>query len=1016
MPHTVSAVVPASSKENAMASSVVRARTALGLAVLAAACLGLASPARAQTDDAADDMGIRAMGAAAGAAVRAAKSQVTGLVTFMSAAPGTPVKIGANANDPADARAAAFLSAHGRAFGLAGASSARVERVTRPDALGMERVRYRQTHAGVPITAGELSVHLTGASVVAVTAKTLAVDDTMNMTPSFSADEAASQARTYVDKHFPGQATGYTTPRLEVFNRGLLDGTRSPTRLAWFIEARGRDLWQYIWIDAHTGMRLLAFSQLAHAMSRRIHDANNTSTTPGTLVRSEGQAPVGNAELDSAYDYVGDTYAYFLGQHGRDSFDNLGGAMVATVRFCGAPPCPETNALWNGTQTAFGQGYAVDDVVAHEFTHAVTQHSANLFYYMQAGALNESYSDIFGETIDLLNERGNDSAGVRWLLGEDTPQGALRNMREPTQFGHPGKVSDPQFFCTTQPGSLFGDSGGVHRNSGVPNHAYTLMVDGGSYNGFAISGIGLTKAAQVQYRALTAYLLSASTFADNANALKQACADLIPSVVTGAECVEVAKAIDAVEMASNLPCPAAPPPSVALCAVGQVPNTVFFDNLENPASGNWTVDNLLPPETTVHWVYPVPPPLLELGLHASSGVHNFWGYDAPQTGDSAIGMTNGVGLPPGARLQFRHSYGFENAGATNFDGGVLEYSADGGPWTDAGSLIVAGAAYGGVITPPTIESHNPLAGRAAFVRESYGYTATQLDLASLAGKSVRFRFRIGTDESVDDFGWYVDDIRIYTCANAVPLASAILPVSRSVPVNSTATVFAAIINGGATTAHGVSIALDTPVPATLTYQTTDASNQLTGTANTPVDIPPGEVRTFVIGVKPTQPFGPTNIRFTMSGTDASPASITTGVNTLLLSSTTTLGPDVIALAATHPNPGLIVDLPAGSPVAAFSVAAANVGAAGQIRVSASAGSMPVTVTVCQTGATGACGNPPASTVTTSMGASSTGTFSFFVSGTGFVPFDPGKNRVFAIFTDMATGNIIGETSTAVRTQ
>jgi hypothetical protein len=78
--------------------------------------------------------------------------------------------------------------------------------------------------------------------------------------------------------------------------------------------------------------------------------------------------------------------------------------------------------------------------------------------------------------------------------------------------------------------------------------------------------------------------------------------------------------------------------------------------------------------------------------------------------------------------------------------------------------------------------------------------------------------------------------------------------------------------------------------------------------------------------------------------------------------------------------------------------------------------MPVTVTVCQTGATGACVNPPASSVTTSMGASSTATFSFFVSGNGFVTFDPGKNRVFAIFTDLATGNIIGETSTAVRTQ
>jgi hypothetical protein len=154
----------------------------------------------------------------------------------------------------------------------------------------------------------------------------------------------------------------------------------------------------------------------------------------------------------------------------------------------------------------------------------------------------------------------------------------------------------------------------------------------------------------------------------------------------------------------------------------------------------------------------------------------------------------------------------------------------------------------------------------------------------------------------------------------------------------------------------------------------------------------------------------------MSGSNASPAPFTTGVNTLLLSSTTTPGPDVIALAATHPNPGLIVDLPAANPAAAFSVAAANVGAAGQIRVTANAGSMPANVSVCQTGPTGACANPPASSVTVSMSAGGTSTFSFFVSANGFVPFDPGKNRVFAIFTDVATGNIIGETSTAVRTQ
>ena len=126
-------------------------------------------------------------------------------------------------------------------------------------------------------------------------------------------------------------------------------------------------------------------------------------------------------------------------------------------------------------------------------------------------------------------------------------------------------------------------------------------------------------------------------------------------------------------------------------------------------------------------------------------------------------MTVDVPIPVGdCRMQFNHAYGFENSGTTRYwDGGVLEYSTDGGAnWTDAGTLITAGATYGGKIFGG---STNPLKGRDAFVHDSYGYTASQLDLTSLAGSSVRFRFRMGTDGAVDEFGWFIDDVHIYQC-------------------------------------------------------------------------------------------------------------------------------------------------------------------------------------------------------------------------------------------------------------
>ncbi len=287
----------------------------------------------------------------------------------------------------------------------------------------------------------------------------------------------------------------------------LADGTY-PSRLAWFVEATNLALREYIWIDAHTGANLLNFSQLAHAKSRSVYTAGGGNVLPGTLQRSEGGPDVGDADADNAYLYSGTTYDYYLSVHGRDSFDNAGAALISTVHFDDVPGgLPYRNAFWNGTQMVYGDGYALaDDVVAHELTHAVTERSARLLYWYQSGALNESMSDVFGETVDIETGNGTDTDAVRWLMGEDLPAsiGVIRNMMTPTALGDPGKMSDPQFWCVTNGyTSPFGDSGGVHINSGIPNHAYALAVDGGSYNGRTVTGIGFLKAGKIWYRALT---------------------------------------------------------------------------------------------------------------------------------------------------------------------------------------------------------------------------------------------------------------------------------------------------------------------------------------------------------------------------------------------------------------------------------------------------------------------------------------------------------------------------------
>ncbi|MFQ5856857.1 MAG: M4 family metallopeptidase [Anaerolineae bacterium] len=412
-----------------------------------------------------------------------------------------------------------------------------VERVEN-DALGMHHVRLIQRVGGRPVFGGQLIVHLTpNNQVVAVNGK-FAPEVKVPANPALTHAQAYDRARQNLEgsglRKSSVAADGSVKLRdseLLVFNPALLDQGPDSNHLAYRLvidDPAVPAIW-VVFVDAETGVTLFRYNDLETAKNRSIYDVNGGTNLPGSLCYNES-GPVGTPSADcvDAFNFSGDTYDYFLTNFGRDSFDNAGATMVASVRYDNW-----SNASWNGSQTTFGPGWAVKDVVAHEWTHGVTDYTADLIYSFQSGALNESFSDVFSVMVD------NDD----WLQGEDLPGGAIRSLANPAAYGDPGKLSD--YLCT------IGDNGGVHTNSGIPNHAAYLMAEGGTYNGFSITGIGRPATGQVYYRALAQYLTPTSNFGDAYFATLNACSDLYGA--GSATCTSAQMALDAVEMNTQVP-------------------------------------------------------------------------------------------------------------------------------------------------------------------------------------------------------------------------------------------------------------------------------------------------------------------------------------------------------------------------------------------------------------------------------------------------------------------------------
>jgi len=267
------------------------------------------------------------------------------------------------------------------------------------------------------------------------------------------------------------------------------------------------------------------FAQFAAGLSagqkrRTIYDAQHQTDLPGVLIRGEGEDPSLDVAINEAYDFSGATYDFYQTAYNRNSVDGRGLRLDSTVHY----DRDYDNAFWDGRQMVYGDGDRILfdrftkclDVVGHELTHGVTQYTAGLTYQGQSGALNESISDVFGSLVKQM-AAGQTVDKADWLIGAgllmpSVSGVALRSMKDPgTAYDDPQLGRDPQPANMANYLDTTDDNGGVHINSGIPNHAFYLTAA-------RIGGYAWEKAGRIWYVTLTTRLQADSDF--------QAAADL----------------------------------------------------------------------------------------------------------------------------------------------------------------------------------------------------------------------------------------------------------------------------------------------------------------------------------------------------------------------------------------------------------------------------------------------------------------------------------------------------------
>ncbi|MFD2550456.1 M4 family metallopeptidase [Bizionia sediminis] len=698
-----------------------------------------------------------------------------------------------------EAKAIAFMETYAAVFANnLSVTDFQIE-TSKPDSYGLQRVTFQQYHQAVPVFDGQLRFHFNANKQLTAVNGNYITNIKVNATPTISLQEANNIAINLVNKqdiNYSGQPVFAFKTDLMVFQKGLVQNNLGASFLVYKVEVRNNaDVREYVHINAHTGLLVEQFTGMPHAMDRRVYEGNTSN-----LVWQEGDALPGNLTIWQRNEVIasGHVYNFFNNVFGFVSYDN-NDAQMRTINNNPNINCP--NANWNGVTANYCNGTASDDVIAHEWGHAYTEYTSGLIYAWQSGALNESFSDIWGETVDLINAYQDEDESLalrtgcassdRWRIGEDATAfgGAIRDMWNPQCNGHPGKVSDFNYRCSTS------DGGGVHSNSGIPNHAYALLVDGGTYNGQTVNGIGLTKAAHIFWRAQSTYLTATSDFATLADALEASCTDLMgvnlegltteanavgPSdeVITEADFLELSKTLMAVELRmAPESCNFQPIlEAVADPCEAATTNPIYAENWES-GLGAWTLQQLPSNPNSWEsrdWVVTGNLPDGRAGQAA-------FGVD-PVNGNCSSSMQNGIISLQSPEISIPDSYttgtielSFVHYIATEggWDGGNIKYRLNNtSEWLLLPVTAFTANAYNATINSFREGNDNPMSGQDAFTGADEGSTAGSwgrsiINLSALpnfgAGATIQFRFDMGTDGCNGLIGWYIDDITIYNC-------------------------------------------------------------------------------------------------------------------------------------------------------------------------------------------------------------------------------------------------------------
>jgi Zn-dependent metalloprotease len=479
---------------------------------------------------------FNALNARAGGTLEASWDAVTGIPRFLTGSeksvriPYTPTA--AEKGNPL-AIARGFLDENRALFRLNAVASDFGPSRMEPDLqLSFSNIRMPQVYKGIPVFGKQLVVHLDAQQQIVAVNGQYAPGISIPTQPTLAKGQAEQVAlddlkANQLDDN--ERATVQTDLRSDKTALNIYVDDKGRATLTWIVTVLTTSPLgeSTIFVNARRPVLVHAIDSAENAKLRRTYTARNGTDIPGRLLAEEGERPSDQVAL-AAHDAAGKVYDYYSNTFHRDSIDGHGMPMVSTVHY-GSDPEDAENAAWisEATQMVYGDGGRIFkplsyglDVVGHEFTHGVTDSTSQLIYEDQSGALNESYSDIFGAMIDRAN----------WTIGETIvksppyPEPFLRSLEDP-EIGGAYDPSDP-LSGVAQPASMRdyadlpnsrnADNGGVHINSGIPNHAAFLVAQ----------AIGKEKMEQIYYRALTEYLSPDANFTDAGLATVRAATDL----------------------------------------------------------------------------------------------------------------------------------------------------------------------------------------------------------------------------------------------------------------------------------------------------------------------------------------------------------------------------------------------------------------------------------------------------------------------------------------------------------